>query len=157
MGKPEIAYRREFSFDVPPAQLWHLVEETERFEGWWPWLRDFRVDGGGLVPGAVLHGVVVPPLPYRMRVDVALVACRRPESIDADVHGDLEGSATLRLRPAGTGSRVEVAWRIEMMQRPMRLASQFALPLLRFGHDAVVEATVASFRRHLRHAGRPLR
>jgi uncharacterized protein YndB with AHSA1/START domain len=152
MVKPEIAYRREFAFDVSPAQLWDAVEHTERFEAWWPWLREFRIDGGGLVSGAVLHGMVVPPLPYRMRVDVTLLRCRRPEEIDAEVHGDLEGTATLRLRPAGHGTRSEVAWRIEMMQRPMRIASQIALPLLRLGHDAVVEMTVASFRRHLRSA-----
>lgn len=155
MAEPEIVYRREFAFDVPPAQLWEAVEETERFEAWWPWLREFRIDGGGLVTGAVLHGVVAPPVPYRMRVDVTLVSCRRPESIDAEVHGDLEGAASLRLRPAGDGSSVEVAWRIEMMQRPMRIASRFAMPLLRFGHDAVVETTVAGFRRRLRHVRRP--
>lgn len=155
MARPEIVYRRQFAFDAPPAELWDAVEQTERFEGWWPWLREFRIDGGGLVPGAVLHGVVVPPVPYRMRVDVALVDCHRPEAIDAEVHGDLEGTATLRVRPSGHGARVEVAWRIEMMQRPMRIASQFALPLLRFGHDAVVEMTVAGFRRHLRRG--PLR
>jgi hypothetical protein len=36
-----------------------------------------------------------------------------------------------------------------MMQRPMRLAARVAYPLLRWGHDRVVEATVAGFRRQL--------
>ena len=36
-----------------------------------------------------------------------------------------------------------------MMQRPMRMAARVAHPLLRFGHDRVVEATVAGYRRHL--------
>jgi hypothetical protein len=36
-----------------------------------------------------------------------------------------------------------------MKQRPMRLAARLASPLLRWGHDRVVEATVASFRRNL--------
>jgi uncharacterized protein YndB with AHSA1/START domain len=150
MAKPEIVYRREFSFPVTPAELWEAIEGTERFEAWWPWLREFRLEGGGLSAGSVLHGMVVPPLPYRMRVDVEIARCERPHEIDAAVHGDLEGTATLRLREGGDGSRAAVAWRIEMMQRPMRLASRFALPVLRLGHDAVVEMTVAGFRRHLR-------
>jgi hypothetical protein len=36
-----------------------------------------------------------------------------------------------------------------MMQRPMRMASRFAHPLLQWGHDAVVALTVAGFRRRL--------
>jgi hypothetical protein len=36
-----------------------------------------------------------------------------------------------------------------MMQTPMRITSRFAHPLLRWGHDRVVEITVRSFRRHL--------
>ena len=39
-----------------------------------------------------------------------------------------------------------------MMQRPMRLASRVARPLLQWGHDRVVELTVAGFRRRLESA-----
>ncbi len=37
-----------------------------------------------------------------------------------------------------------------MMQRPMRLAALAAYPLLRWGHDLVVDATVRGFRAHMR-------
>jgi hypothetical protein len=97
----------------------------------------------------VLHGVVVPPLPYRMRIRVELTRCEPPGVIDALIGGDLEGDAHLRIRADGTGSRVEVAWTVEMKQRPMRLASRFGRPLLQWGHDRVVEMTVAGFRRRL--------
>ncbi len=144
-----MTYRGGFDFSLPPARLWDAIELVDRFEGWWPWLEEFSLDGGALRAGAVLHGVVSPPLPYRMRIDVELVRCRRPILIDAVVRGDLEGEASLRLAPAGTGTRAEVAWTIEMMQRPMRIASRVALPLLSWGHDRVVESTVAGFRRHV--------
>ena len=68
--------------------------------------------------------------------------------VDATVHGDLEGEARLVFTPSATGTIAEVSWTIEMMQRPMRLAARVAGPLLRWGHDRVVEATVAGFRRH---------
>jgi carbon monoxide dehydrogenase subunit G len=147
---PVIDYRGGFEFPVTPEGLWSSIEHSEEFERWWPWLQEFTLDGGMLRPGAVMHGVVAPPLPYRIRVDVELVSCRRPTSIDAVVHGDLEGTASLRIAPSGpAGCTVEATWSVEMMQKPMRIASRFAHPLLRWGHDRVVEMTVRSFRRHL--------
>jgi len=144
-----ITYQGEYAFGCPPEQLWRAMEEADRFESWWSWLSEFRLDGGALVPGAVLRGVVAPPLPYRMRVLVELTECEPCRRILADVRGDLEGEASLELRRAGVGSSVGVAWTVEMMQRPMRLASRFGHPLLQWGHDMVVATTVAGFRRRL--------
>ena len=63
--------------------------------------------------------------------------------------GDLEGSAVLALDAVGGGTRAEVSWTIEMQTRAMRMAARVAHPLLRWGHDRVVEATVAGYRRHM--------
>jgi carbon monoxide dehydrogenase subunit G len=145
-----IDYRGTFDFDLPPERMWDALEHSERFEGWWGWLHEFRLDGGGLREGSVLRGLVSPPVPYEMRVRVLLDHCTRPQQIDASVAGDLEGTAHLHLEPRGTGTRADVAWTVEMMQRPMRMAARLASPLLRFGHDRVVEATVAGFRRNLK-------
>ena len=154
MGSPYvIEYSGRFDFPVPPREVWSAIEHFERYEAWWGWLRELRVEGLGLVGGSVLHGVVAPPLPYRMRLRVGLVACEPPRFIDASVDGDLVGHARLVLDPDGDGTRVSVAWTIEMMQRPMRVAARIAPPLLRWGHDQVVAATVAGFRRHLRSLG----
>jgi hypothetical protein len=111
------------------------------------------MEGEPLSAGSVLYGVVVPPLPYRMSIRVELTRCEAPIAIDAVIGGDLEGPAWLRVQPEAGGSRVEVAWTVEMMQRPMRLASRFGRPLLQWGHDRVVETTVAGFRRRLESAG----
>jgi hypothetical protein len=146
-----IEYRGAFDFDMTPSQLWETLSEPRHFPAWWGWwLHDFAIDGDGLVDGAVLRGVVAPPVPYRMRVQVRLERCDRPRRIDAVVGGDLRGPAQLVLHPIEQGTRAEVAWRVEMMQRPMRIAARVAHPLLRWGHDRVVDATVAGFRRHLR-------
>jgi len=146
---PVIDYRGTFRFAVPPLAVWETIERTGEFERWWGWLGDFRLDGRGLEEGSVLVGVVSPPLPYHMRIRVELERCVRPSLIDAAVHGDLEGHARLELAPDGEGTVASVAWTIEMMQRSMRAAARFAYPLLRFGHDRVVDATVHGFRRQL--------
>lgn len=147
---PVVELRRSFDFAVPPPELWRSIEHFEHFETWWPFLRDLTVDGG-LQTGSVLRGVVRPPVPYRMRLEILLQRCRRPSLIDALVHGDLEGEAHLRFHRHEGGTRAEVTWTVEMMQPSMRLANLLARPLLLTAHDAVVELTVASFRRHLKH------
>ncbi len=118
-----IDYRGLFTFDVPPEAVWSSIEHCERFETWWAWLREFRLEGARLEAGAVMYGVVSPPVPYTMRIRVALDRCSRPDRIDATVHGDLEGPACLVLEPAGDGTLVEVSWTVEMTQRAMRLAA----------------------------------
>jgi hypothetical protein len=57
------------------------------------------------------------------------------------------------MRDHGAGSVVEVAWAVEMMQTAMRLADRFTHPLLQWGHDRVVDLTVAGFRRRLASSG----
>jgi carbon monoxide dehydrogenase subunit G len=151
-----IDYAGRFDFPATPRQVWSAIEHFESYEAWWGWLRELQVEGPGLAAGLVLQGVVAPPLPYRMRLQVVLVGCEPRRSIDAVVEGDLAGHARLRLQPEGQGTRVDVAWTIEMMQPSMRLAALIASPLLHWGHDRIVDATVGSFRRQLRQsAGDP--
>jgi carbon monoxide dehydrogenase subunit G len=148
-GAPVIEYRRSFALGAPPETVWAMIERTGEFDSWWGWLRDFHVEGTGLRVGSVLVGVVSPPLPYHMLVRVELGRCVRPSSIEAAVHGDLEGDARLDLVPRGSGTVASVAWTIEMVPRSMRAAARVAYPVLCWGHDRVVEATVHGFRRRL--------
>lgn len=147
--KPVMRYRRDYAFPDAPSDLWDAIAEVHHFEEWWSWLEEFGLQGDTLQKGSVLRGVVAPPLPYRMRIEVELTECLRPRRMDALIRGDLEGEASLDIQPAGTGSNVEVAWTVEMMQGPMRLADRMAHPLLQWGHDRVVEITVAGFRKRL--------
>ena len=144
-----IDYRGAFTFASPPERVWAAIERVDTFEQSWGWLSEFHLEGDGLAPGSVLIGVVSPPLPYRMRLRVVVEGSDPGRRIDAAVHGDLEGRASLVLDPAGEGTRATVAWTIEMVQRPMRIAARVGYPLLRWGHDRVVEATVSGFRRRL--------
>jgi carbon monoxide dehydrogenase subunit G len=144
-----IDYEGSFHLDLPPDQVWAIISHTDRFEDWWGWLREFETEGRDLATGSVLRGVVVPPLPYRMRLEVLLVKSAKPRRIDAVVSGDLRGTATLTFTPDGDGTEASVSWTIEMMQRTMRVAARLAHPLLRWGHDLVVQATVDNFRRLL--------
>jgi hypothetical protein len=147
-------YAGRFAFPVSPPTLWAEMERLDQFERWWAWLGNLEIDGGGLKTGAVLHGTVAPPVPYRMHVDVELCRCVPERGIDAAVTGDLSGEAHLRLSRTSDGTVTDVAWSLEMVQWPMRVAARVAYPLLRWGHDCVVEATVNAFRSQLAHDAR---
>ena len=150
VGSPYVIdYKGRFGFPVPPSDAWAAITRLDQFERWWGWLGELEVDGPGLQTGSVLRGTVSPPVPYRMRVAVALDRCVSGQMIDASVTGDLVGDARLRLHPAPDGTVIDVAWSLEMMQLPMRLAARVAYPLLRFAHDRVVDATVRGFRSQL--------
>lgn len=150
-----IEYQRTFGFPVAAEQLWAAMTQFDSFCSWWSWLREFSVDGTPLEVGTVLHGVVEPPLPYRMRLDVVVDRCEPAHRIGAAIHGDLEGTAVLDLEGDDDETFVHAAWTIEMMQAPMRLAARIGHPVLRWGHDRVVDATVDGFRRHLSDAPTP--
>lgn len=139
---PIIQYFGTYDFALTPDRLWDEIERFDWFGGRTGWLQEFRLEGDGLRAGSVLYGVVAPPLPYRMRVRVDILECVRYKSIEAAVHGDLEGKARLRTEEHSGGTTVDLSWTVEMMQRPMRLASRVAHPLLQWGHDRVVEITL---------------
>lgn len=144
-----VEYAATFTFAATPAQVWAVLERFETLAVTWPWLRELRVDGTGLQQGTIVSGVVAPPLPYQMRLDVVLDDCAPAECISASVHGDLEGSAHIAFDTDGSETRADARWTIEMMQPGMRLAARFAPRLLRWGHDRVVANTVNGLRRHL--------
>jgi hypothetical protein len=99
------------------------------------------------VPGTVLHATVLPPMPYPLRFDVRLPRCARPRLVEAVIGGDLRGRAALRLEAAGYGTCAEVEWSLWMYGAPLRVAELVAYPLMRWGHDRVVDMAVAGFRR----------
>jgi hypothetical protein len=144
-----ISSQRAFMFPAPAERVWTAISQLDCYPTWWSWLRDFRVDGAGLERGALLRGTIVPPLPYRLHLRVVLDECVPARHIFASVHGDLEGVALVAFEGEGDKTRVIASWTLEMMQQPVRLAARFTHPLLRWGHDRIIDATAEGFRRHL--------
>jgi len=141
-----IDYRGAFWFPVGPDEMWETIERFDRFESWWAWLRDFGADTDSLVAGNVLHATVVPPVPYRLRLDIRLESSLPPHAVRATVGGDARGTAVMRMEPVDAGTQVTVVWSLDMTSTPLRIAALVAYPLMRWGHDRVVEMAVAGFR-----------
>ena len=53
-------FDRIWTFPVPPAELWAVLERTDDYVSWWSWLREFDADGlHAGQPGPVHHPVAV--------------------------------------------------------------------------------------------------
>ncbi len=145
----EFEHIAHLDVDAAPELVWSHLAQFDRYPVWWPWLREFAVDGTGLGAGTVLRGVIRAPVPPPIRLDVALTERTRTH-VEARVRGDLAGPARLGVEPLRTGTRVTVWWHVEITNRAMRAAARATRPLLLFAHDRAVARTIESFRRNLR-------
>jgi uncharacterized protein YndB with AHSA1/START domain len=143
-------FDRSWHFAVAPEELWSTLAQTDRYREWWPWLREFTVDGGGpaLTPGAVAHVVIQAPLPYQLRctirVDDAVVDRRLTTRVD----GDLAGPARLELQAVDGGTEARLAWELELRAPLLRSLAVVGRPAMAWAHDRIVERGLAQFEGH---------
>lgn len=121
------------------------MAQVHRYREWWPWLR--RFDAVALAPGEVWTATVQPPLPYRLTFRLHLLEVDAPRCVEVDVSGDIEGTARLEVVPTASGS--DLHFRSDLGPRSPALATvaRFAEPMVRFGHDWVIDAGLRQFRR----------
>lgn len=125
--------------------LWEALSRTDDFPRWWSWLRQF--DGGPLEPDTRARCVVRAPLPYSLRFTVHVQQVDEHRLVDTVVDGDIAGPARLEVAPAGSGSEARLLWTLDLRDPLLRSAALVARPLMEWGHEWVVSAGVAQFRR----------
>ena len=138
-------FDRAWHFAVAPEQLWAMLERTDRYQEWWPWLRALAVDGAGLHDGAQARVVIQAPLPYQLRCTVHVADAEPARRLVARVTGDLEGPARLELTPADGGTDARLAWSLEVQSSLLRPLATIARPALAWAHDRIVERGLAHF------------
>ena len=138
-------YDRRFPLSVTPAELWALLEQTERYPDWWSWLQS--LDGGGLRVGDAADCVVRAPLPYSLRFTVHVEEVVTASRVVTRVSGDLSGPARLEIDPATGGCDARLVWDLELQDPVLRPLAVVTRPAMRWAHDRVVESGLAEFRR----------
>ena len=141
------AFDRSWHFAVTPDDLWATLARTERYQHWWPWLRELAVEGDGLSAGTVAHFVIQAPLPYQLRCTLRIEETVAPTHLVATVSGDLAGPARLELEPdaAGAGTQARLAWSLEVQSSLLKPLAVVARPALSWAHDRIVERGLAQF------------
>jgi hypothetical protein len=138
-------FDRAWTFAVTPEELWGILEQTDQYGAWWPWLREFNVEGDGLVDGTIARTVIQTPLPCQLRCTIDVDEAVRAERLRTRVRGDLEGSAELELTATVTGSVARMVWSLDVRASMLRPLVSVARPMLAWAHDRIVERGLVQF------------
>lgn len=135
---------RRWRFGMAPATLWALLTETGAYTAWWPWLRRFDA-GAGFCAGATWVCLVQPPLPWRVQFTLQLERVEPHHLAVARVRGDIEGTAVLTVVACADGSEARLRSALRPAQPLMRRVAVLARPLVRWGHDWVLDTGARQF------------
>jgi hypothetical protein len=142
-------FDRAWSFAVTPDELWTTLEQTDHYREWWPWLREFHVEGNGdrdaFVAGAIASLLIQAPLPYQLRCTIRVDEAVAGRKLVTRVTGDLEGPARLELSATPSGSEVRLAWTLNVRSALLRPLATVARPALSWAHDRIVERGLDQF------------
>jgi Polyketide cyclase / dehydrase and lipid transport len=147
------AFDRTWVFAASPHEFFATVAQTDEFTRWWSWLRVFDVDGpepAGLHAGARARCVIQAPLPYALRLTIAVEEVEADALVATQVDGDLRGPARLEIAPHPDGCTARLVWSLELRDPILRNVAVFARPAMVWAHDRVVAAGVADFERRAR-------
>lgn len=144
-----MAHRGVERFSLPPNELWIELTDAHRFERWWSWLRDLRLEPDRVETGTTMTFSIVSPLPYQMHCVVDFVEVIDHQRIRTVVAGDLRGWADLEIEPRDGGSEIVLEWELEPTQTPMRLLVRAARPLIMRTKDWAIDIALNAFRRNV--------
>jgi hypothetical protein len=134
---------RRYRFSFPTDEFWTRISQVDRYQSWWPWLR--RFDADGLCTGAMWSCTVQPPVPYVVRFSIALDDVVPEQSVSARVSGDIVGRATLSVERDGHGCCARLVSDLEPDKQSLRVLSLVARPVVRFGHNWILDVGVRQF------------
>lgn len=137
---------RVYGFPIGPDELWARIGQVAEFERWWPWLRTF--DGDRVSTGEVWRCTVRPPLPYAVRFTVTIDDVHAARSVSATISGDIGGIAVLHIEPDSSGCLVRLFADLAPVKQSLRALAIAARPIVRFGHDWVLDTGARQFLAH---------
>ena len=150
MGSPyAIAHEGTEVFELTPEELWAEVTDVDRFEEWWSWLSDLRLEPPEVAMGTVMTFKIVTPLPYSMHCRVEFINVIDAEQVETVVTGDLRGWANLEIWPHEAGSSIVLSWELEPTHRGFRFLVRAARPLIMRTKDWAIDVALRSFRRNV--------
>jgi hypothetical protein len=130
---------RSWSFDIGASELWGLITQTDRYASWWPWLRAFDAPSS-FSKGARWQCAVAPPLPYVVRFTIHITELVPRERVRTRISGDISGTARLELdEPSDGTTSARLISELAPSSRPLRAFGRVAPPLVRWGHDWVLD------------------
>ena len=146
----EIASDRLYDFGVDASTLWSMIKAVDDYPRWWPWLR--RFDARGLEAGELWTCTVQPPLPYTLTFTISIDEVIEHELVTARVGGEIRGAAQLEIAETEDGCRARLTSQLAPANRLLQAVAVFARPVVRIGHDWVLDTGARQFREQINDA-----
>jgi hypothetical protein len=143
----QIASDRRYPFAVDPSTFWSMIKAVDEYPSWWPWLR--RFDARGLESGDVWTCTVQPPLPYVLSFSITIDEVVPYELVTAQVSGEISGGAQLAIAETAAGCEVRLTSQLAPANRFLQTVALVARPVVRMGHDWVLDTGARQFRNQL--------
>ena len=121
------------------------MADVQHYRTWWPWLHEF--DARALSAGEVWRCRIQPPLPYQVRVSLRLDQVVERHRVSATVTGDVTGTAAIELSRTARGTTVHLVSSLAPRHPALRALSVVGGPMIRAGHDWVLDAGARDFDR----------
>lgn len=150
MAAQAFCYRDTHELPLSRRSAWAQLTRAELYPTWWSWMRDLEVTGTPLEPGTTFTFRVVAPIPFTMRLVVEVIDSKEAERLEATIHGDLVGTATMSFEEISAEStRATLGWNVEVHKPRVRGAARALRPILQWGQNWAVDSALKGFLRHL--------
>jgi hypothetical protein len=134
---------RRYVFAAERCALWDALHAVPAYTSWWPRLTEF--DGRVLAVGETWRCGVRSPLLTVLRFQISIDHVVEHEQVVGVLSGDLDGTATLRLREHADGTEVRLVSALSPRSRVVTLVATVAPPLARWAHDRVIDTAAQQF------------
>jgi uncharacterized protein YndB with AHSA1/START domain len=144
--------------ESPPERVFELIRKPLDFPRWWGsvYLEVEQIEPGdkdSVGARASLH--TKGRLPYTLRWNSEVTACRPPEYLALRATGDFEGRGVWTLRRDARFTDVTFDWELTAEKPLLRYLSFLLRPLFEWNHQWAMEQGRIGFERELKRAGEP--
>lgn len=143
MGENRYNFRTLWIINAPIEAVWDVLEDSERWPEWWPYLESVEeiVEGDFQGIGSIRSYTWKGSLPYRIAFQVKVTRIERPLLIEGEICGDIEGVGRWNLLPQGADSTsVEYLLNARSTKTWMNATAPILSWYFRFNHNRVMES-----------------
>lgn len=140
-------------FEAPPERIFELIRKPLEFPRWWGsvYLQVDQTEPGGKDDeGARVSLHTKGRLPYTLRWNSEVTACRPPEYLALRATGDFEGRGIWTLQRDGGYTDVTFDWELTAEKPLLRCSSFLLKPLFGWNHRWAMEQGRVGLERELR-------
>jgi uncharacterized protein YndB with AHSA1/START domain len=119
----------------PIQRVYDVMADVYRYPTWWGDVWDETTGHSGpSEPGTRTQVIAHGYLPYRLRYEFECIAVDPPHRVDSVLHGDFEGTASLRFEEGAGGTRVILDFRPRVNKPGVRQLTPLLRPFFRSNH-----------------------